>query len=112
MTVRKSIVEKIGLSNIITIIVLIVTLAVGFGGLFAKVDMISRSLDMEIQQRKEQDIALKIQLESRIDVVDKRWERTDEALLTLNSSFNELNRTMMYHLGATYGGLPKTTAQK
>lgn len=112
MTVKKSIIERIGLSNIITIVVLVVTLAVGFGGLFAKVDMISKSLDMEIQQRKEQDVVLKVQMEDRIDVIDKRWEKTDASLLTLNSSFNELNRTMMYHLGATYGGLPKTTAQK
>lgn len=103
MTKTQTFVQNIGLSNLITIGVLVVGLTGTFVGLSAKVDGIARRLEDEVVQRQVEDERLRME-------IDQNWKANSEdhaaiksdlgvGFARIEASLMDLDKTMSYHVG-------------
>jgi len=99
MTKTQSIVQSIGLSNLITIGVLIVGMTGTFVGLSVKVDSISSKLQEEVVQRQVEDERLRMEIEKNWDRNTSDHKALSESLDCIQKSIQNLDTSMEYHLG-------------
>lgn len=103
MTKTQSLIENIGLNNLITIGILVVGLTVNFVALSAKVEHIGDKLQNEIVDRKVADEKLQLQIEKNWDE-NKSAHATIEGKLdvgvaSIQESIQKLDETMSFHIG-------------
>jgi hypothetical protein len=103
MTKTQSIVQSIGLSNLITIGVLVVGLTGTFVGLSTKVDAIATKLQDEVVERKVEDEKLRMEITKNWDANSKDHASIEQALntgfATVQENIQKLDATMSYHTG-------------
>lgn len=103
MTKTQSLVQSIGLSNLITIVVLVVGLTSTFVGLSANLNKISDRLENEIIDRKVEDERLRLEIAKNWDTNSADHQRLTESLENISESIKQLDSTMEYHIGYHVG---------
>lgn len=103
MTRTQTFVQNIGLSNLITIGVLVVGLTGTFVGLSSKVDSLGKGLQDEVIQRKIEDERLRLEInqnwKANADEHAAIQVKLQDGFGKIESSLLDLDKTMSYHVG-------------
>jgi len=99
MTKTQTLVDNIGLSNLITIGILIVGLTGTFVGLSSQMKSVTSKLENEIVDRKVEDERIRMSIGENWDNNAIEHKAIVGTLANINESIQKLDNTMNFHIG-------------